>query len=211
MRLMRARLRSEAAPVRTVKRAPVIFAARSKSRIPSSGPRSQCALGAKSNARGVPTRRTSTLAVSSRPTGTLASGAFGTTMRKRSSWAFTSSSRASPALIRSATPFISALRSDASSFAFPRRAISSPTTRWRWRSSSTSWMRARRSASSAHGSTPSSPGKACTWARSAPRLRSMARTASRFSTTYFRSSMVAGEDSTRRGGPSARVLASRAW
>ena len=49
---------------------------------------SQCDFGAKSNARGVPTRRTSTLARSSRPTGTSAAGAFGNTMRKRSIAAF---------------------------------------------------------------------------------------------------------------------------
>ena len=97
--------------------------------------------------------------------------------------------------MRSATPFISALRSEASSFALPRRAISSPATRWRWRSCSTSRMRARRSVSRAQGSTPARPGKACTSSRDCPRLASMARRASRFSTTYLRSSM-AGQDST---------------
>ena len=66
------------------------------------------------------------MAAASFPTGTLASGTFGTTSRKRSIAAFTSSSRASPCLMRSATPFISALSSEASSFALPRRAISSP-------------------------------------------------------------------------------------
>ena len=68
--------------------------------------------GAKSNARGSPTRRTSRLSAASLPTGTLASGRFGTTSRKRSIAAFTSSSRASPCLMRSATPFISALSSE---------------------------------------------------------------------------------------------------
>ena len=45
MNWMSARFSREAAPFRTVKREPAILAARSKSRIPSVGPRSQCAFG----------------------------------------------------------------------------------------------------------------------------------------------------------------------
>src|ERR1035438_4584987 len=45
--------------------------------MPSSGPRSQCALGAKSNCRGSPTRRTSTLSASLLPTGTDSCGRLG--------------------------------------------------------------------------------------------------------------------------------------
>ena len=46
---MSARDSRAAAPRSTVKRAPAIFAPRSKSRMPRAGPRSQCACGAKSN------------------------------------------------------------------------------------------------------------------------------------------------------------------
>ena len=61
----------------TENRAPAIFVARSKSMMPSAGPRSQCAFGSKSNARGSPWRRTSTLSAALLPTGTLACGRFG--------------------------------------------------------------------------------------------------------------------------------------
>ena len=129
MNWLRARSRRAPRPHWTAKRAPEIFAARSKSRIPSSGPRSQWAFGSKSKAGGSPTFRTSTLADSSGPTGTSGSGMLGTTRRKPRRRSSTSCRRASPSLIRAATPFISALRSEASSFALPRRAISSPTLR----------------------------------------------------------------------------------
>ena len=47
---MSARSSCAPAPIRTAKRAPEILVARSKSMMPSSGPRSQCALGSKSKA-----------------------------------------------------------------------------------------------------------------------------------------------------------------
>ena len=73
----RARSGAAAGPRRTVKRAPVIFAARSKSRMPSAGPRSQCAFGAKSKRVGSPQVFRTTFAVSSAPSGTESSGMFG--------------------------------------------------------------------------------------------------------------------------------------
>ena len=54
MKLMSARASCAPAPISTVNRAPAIFVPRSKSMMPSAGPRSQCACGSKSNARGVP-------------------------------------------------------------------------------------------------------------------------------------------------------------
>ena len=52
-------------------------AARSKSRMPSAGPISQCGFGSKSNVGGVPQRRTSELSAADVPTGTLSCGRFG--------------------------------------------------------------------------------------------------------------------------------------
>ena len=54
MKLISARSSRAPAPISTEKRAPDIFAARSKSRIPSAAPMSQCGFGSKSNARGSP-------------------------------------------------------------------------------------------------------------------------------------------------------------
>ena len=65
------------APISTENRAPAIFVPRSKSMMPSAGPRSQCACGVKSNVRGVPCRRTSTLSALLFPAGTLSCGRFG--------------------------------------------------------------------------------------------------------------------------------------
>ena len=66
MKSMSARESRAPAPRRNAKRARAIFAARSKSRMPSAAPRSQCALGVKSNRGGSPTRRTSALCDASR-------------------------------------------------------------------------------------------------------------------------------------------------
>ena len=77
MKLMSARSSCAPAPIRTAKRAPAILVARSKSMMPSCGPRSQCAFGSKSNARGSPHVRTTTLSAATRPTGTLSCGRFG--------------------------------------------------------------------------------------------------------------------------------------
>src|SRR5688572_22686219 len=64
-------------PFITVKRAPLSLTPVSKSR-PSGVPTSTWSLTSKSNLRGVPHLRTSTLAVSSAPTGTLSCGRLGT-------------------------------------------------------------------------------------------------------------------------------------
>src|SRR6266550_704145 len=74
MKLMSARDSRAPAPLNTVKRAPAILVPRSKSMMPSAGPRSQCGIGMKSNARGSPWRRTSTFSSALFPTGTLGCG-----------------------------------------------------------------------------------------------------------------------------------------
>ncbi len=61
MKLISARSRRAPAPLSTANRAPEIFVARSKSMMPSAVPRSQCAFGSKSNARGSPWRRASAI------------------------------------------------------------------------------------------------------------------------------------------------------
>ena len=81
MKLISARARRAPGPTSTVKRAPAILVPRSKSMIPSAGPRSQWACGANVNARGVPTRRTSLLSSALLPTGTDECGMFGMTSR----------------------------------------------------------------------------------------------------------------------------------
>src|SRR5439155_2185917 len=58
-------------------RAPAIFAARSKSRMPRASPRSQCGFGLKSKPGFSPHVRSTRLALSSRPSGTLSCGTFG--------------------------------------------------------------------------------------------------------------------------------------
>src|ERR1035441_9574165 len=91
MKLISARSSFAPRPQYTAKRAPVTFAARSRSSMPSSGPRSQCALGSKSKCRGSPTRRTSRLSASLEPTGTDSCGTFGIPLsisRKDASAAF---------------------------------------------------------------------------------------------------------------------------
>ena len=93
---MSARDSSEAGPLRTVKREPVIFAARSKSRMPSAGPRSQCACGGKSKRVGSPHVFRTTFAVSSSPSGTSSCGMFGSV----SSMGANRSSRAFESLLR---------------------------------------------------------------------------------------------------------------
>src|SRR5687767_13138624 len=77
MKLIKARSSCAPAPISTAKRAPEILVARSKSITPSCGPRSQCALGSKSNLRASPHVRTTTLSAALFPTGTLACGTLG--------------------------------------------------------------------------------------------------------------------------------------
>ena len=130
MNWMRARSRRAPRSQWTAKRAPEILAARSKSRMPSSGPRSQCAFGVKSKLARLPDPPDLDVRGVVRAHRHARVGH----VRNDEQEAFGApppppASRASPSLIRSATPFISALSSDASSFALPRRAISSPTLR----------------------------------------------------------------------------------
>ena len=72
--------------------APDIRAARSKSRMPSAAPSSECAFGSKSNCRGSPHRRTTTLSAALLPTGTLACGRFGRVSSARFLWCSVESS-----------------------------------------------------------------------------------------------------------------------
>ena len=74
---MSARASRAPAPSSTENRAPDIRAARSKSRMPSAVPSSQCGFGVKSNAGGVPQRLISTLSADDFPAGTLSCGRFG--------------------------------------------------------------------------------------------------------------------------------------
>jgi hypothetical protein len=69
-------------PRRTTKRAPDSFAAVAKSSPAIAAGMSKCSRGAKSSVRGVPQRRSSTLAVSSGPSGTSGSGRFGMVRRR---------------------------------------------------------------------------------------------------------------------------------
>ncbi|OQB57889.1 MAG: hypothetical protein BWX98_01098 [Candidatus Aminicenantes bacterium ADurb.Bin147] len=138
MKLIRARSIRAAAARETVKRDPAILAARSKSRIPRPVPRSQWASGSKSNSRGSPARRTSTLPEASAPTGTDSSGRLGIlrrVVRILSSSGFSPSSRV---LIRSPTSLVSAIRAAASRPDRLRPATSSEALFRRDRRSSTS-------------------------------------------------------------------------
>src|SRR5919108_250414 len=131
----------------TAKRDFASFAARSMSSRPSASPTSSCALGLKSNRRGVPQRRTSTFSSSLLPGGTDGWGRFGTwasSVSIASSTAFTS---ASSALMRSPTSRIRACSALASWPALRARPmVSEAVLRWALRSSA-SLMRRRRSTS----------------------------------------------------------------
>ena len=83
MKLISARSSRAPAPISTANRAPDILVARSKSMMPSAGPRSQCGFGAKSKARGSPCRRTSTLSAALAPTGTDSCGRLGSVRSRR--------------------------------------------------------------------------------------------------------------------------------
>jgi len=82
MKSMSARASRAPAPTRTEKRDPAIFTARSKSMMPSAGPRSQCARGSKGNDGGSPQRRTSRFSAGPLPTGTLGWGRLGSVRRR---------------------------------------------------------------------------------------------------------------------------------
>src|SRR6267378_564322 len=72
-----ARCRRATCPFITTKRDPASFAAVSKSRPPSPAPTSTWSLGSKSNVRGSPQRRSSTLSSGRLPSGTLSCGTLG--------------------------------------------------------------------------------------------------------------------------------------
>ena len=119
MKLMRARSRRAPRPPSRMKRLAASFTARSKSMMPSSGPRSQCGFISKPSAaksRGVPQRRTSGLSFSSSPTGVESAGMFGV----RSSTSRRASSAASRSLPMTASSSLMArtrcLAASASSF-----------------------------------------------------------------------------------------------
>ncbi len=117
MKLISARSSCAPAPISTAKRAPEIFAARSKSR-PRAAPISSCSFGVKANCRFSPHSRTSALADSSGPSGTSADGRFG---RPESCWRSASEnsrSLASRVGIRSLSCATSAIRAAAPDSSF---------------------------------------------------------------------------------------------
>ena len=77
MKFISARFSFAPAPERIEKRVPVIFVARSKSRMPSASPMSQCAFGVKLKDGFSPQVRSTRLCVSSGPIGTDSCGTFG--------------------------------------------------------------------------------------------------------------------------------------
>ncbi len=126
MKLISARASRAPAPSRTENRAPDIRVARSKSMMPSAGPSSQCGLGAKSNAGGVPQVLISWLSADDLPAGTLSCGRFGSVSRPASRRCSTSASSASSARIFPARALFSAKIALGSSPAFFARATASP-------------------------------------------------------------------------------------
>ena len=131
MKLIKARSNRAPAPKYNGNRAPVILAARSKSRIPSIWPKSQCALGSNPNSGGSPTVVITGLSVSSFPFGTDACGRFGNPNRILSSCSCFAARFLSSSFIWVATSRILVTRTSAFSPAFFISAIWSETTlRW---------------------------------------------------------------------------------
>jgi hypothetical protein len=126
MKLASARSSLASAPFSTTKREPDSLAATSKSIRPSASPISKCCFGSKSNSRGLPSLRTSTLAVSSGPTGTSSAGTLGMAASASSSSRSISFAAASASGIRSLIPATSPISASAraSSFAFLASPIS---------------------------------------------------------------------------------------
>ena len=110
-----ARCRWASAPRRNVKRAPESFAPVAKSSSPRPSPMSVWSRTGKSNVRGVPQRRTSTLSSDDLPTGTLECVRFGRSSRKSRSAVCTRSSSPSRRLVSAPMPATSARSADASS------------------------------------------------------------------------------------------------
>ncbi len=114
MKAPSARCSRAAGPRRNEKREPASRAPVSKSR-PSGAPRSTWSRGAKSKARGVPQRRTSTLPVSSAPAGTPGCGRLGSAISRACNSAWMASSRSADAFSASPMPCTSAIAAEASS------------------------------------------------------------------------------------------------
>ena len=104
-----------AAPCSTTKRAPEIFAAAAKSISPVASPSATWSLGAKLKLRWLPTRRSSTLPVSSVPSGTSSNGRLGSTSSRRVSSASSSAASASPVFSDSSSAATSAISASAGS------------------------------------------------------------------------------------------------
>ena len=178
MKLMSARDSRAPAPLRTANRAAEIFTARSKSMIPNAGPRSQCGCGSKSNARGSPCRRTSTLSAAVLPTGTLECGRFGSSSSAELRWYSIASTWMPSCLICCARARLASCTGVMSRPCRFARAISSPDVFCSRLRPSSSGMSRRRAASSVAMSSSALSG-------SRPRLRSPARTTSTWSRTKF--------------------------
>src|SRR5579859_280852 len=151
--------------------------------MPSSAPRSQCALGVKSNFGGVPHLRTSTLSSALFPTGTLACGRFGMPARMSRSRASRSAAFFSSVEIFSRSSLVWAMAVLASCPLFFNLAMSSEALLRSALLVSASVMAWRRCVSTSRKSFSTAAG-------SMPRWRSFSSTTGRFSRTKFRSSMI---------------------
>ncbi len=179
MKLIRARSSLAPRPIYRAKRAPAIFAARSKSRIPSLSPISQWGKGSKLKERRSPTVLMTTLSSLSLPVGTESCGRLGSSMSMECKVCSCSESSSSKALILWETSRISAMSSEASFWPLFIWAIRSETMFRSCLSSSASSRIARRLASQPRKSRRS---YAC------PRLRRDASTNSTFCLMNFVSS-----------------------
>ena len=167
----------------TAKRAPVSFAARSRSRIPRCSPSSQCGLALKSNCGGEPQRRASTLSASLFPIGTPSCGRFGIEVKISRSRASCSAAFFSDSAICSRSSLVSAICAVASCPLFFNFAISSEARLRRACKDSAAVMACRRSPSIVRKSFNTSAGFI-------PRCRSFSSTSARLSRTKFRSSIL---------------------
>ena len=122
---------------------------RSKSMMPSASPSSQCGFGSKSNLRGSPQRRISTLSCSSLPFGTLECGIFGSLSASSSSSFCISADLSSSSFISSPSARISFWSAVVSSPAFFLTATSlEPELRFSFSDSTRSSVLRRSSSSS---------------------------------------------------------------
>ncbi len=115
MNCARARSRRARCFFRNTKRAPEILAADAKSISPVASPSATWSLGWKEKLRWLPTRRISTLAVSSAPSGTSSNGRLGSTSRRCVSSSSSRAASASPFFRVSSRAATSAIRASAGS------------------------------------------------------------------------------------------------